>query len=141
MTDPTTLTWARRPTPLPAAAVAVRVDAVPNLLSALAGRVRDGADLRLVIGPAAAVVLGDEPELPWCEGAHYLGWEAGVLVATHSTPQPAVDLLVPSLRASVPEGCDLVALLPWGILAARTPTRPIDPAGLAHLHRDRQAGR
>ncbi len=132
--DRTALSWGRRATPLPAAAVAARSDDVPRLLAALTGRISSAdADLRLMVGAAGGVVLGPESQLPWFDGAHYLGWEAGVLVATHRIPHPPIDLLVPSLRAVLPDSCDLIAVLPWGVLAARMPARPVDLAGVERL--------
>mgnify|MGYP003378784330 CR=1 FL=1 len=57
----------------------------------------------------------------------------GVLVATHRIPHPPIDLVVPSLRAVLPDSCDLIAVLPWGVLAARMPARPVDLAGVERL--------
>lgn len=130
---PAPLTWARRSEPLPVVAVTARPDDIGALVAATADRVRAGSRLRLVAAAAGCVVLGPEPELPWFPGAVYLGREAGALVPTTLTPAPSADLVLLALRDRLPAGCDLVALLPWAVLAAPTPARPVGAAELEQL--------
>jgi len=128
--------WVSRPVPLQAVAAAAAPGDVPALLDVVAGRVRDGASLRLVVGPGGCVVLGGSDDLPWCPGAVYLGWEVGTLVPTTRSPLPAVDLLLASLRARLPAAHGLVAVVPWGVLVAPSPSRSVDLAALAAARAD-----
>ena len=131
--DPGTLTWLPREDPPAPTAVAAPPGAVPLLLAALEDRLRDGTALRLVHGPSGALVLGPADQLPWFPGAVYLAPEAGVLVPTAVAPRPAADLVVRILGDRLPADCDLVAVVPWGVLVAPTPRRPVDDAALAAL--------
>jgi hypothetical protein len=121
------LGWRARADPLPAAAATAAPAAVPALLAATAERLRAGAGLRVARDGTGCLVLGEADQLPWCPGVVYLGWEGGVLVPTTRTPTPAADLLVAALRPRLPSDCDLVAVLPWGVLATRRPVRAPDP--------------
>ena len=127
------LRWAPREVPLPVSAATAPPADTGELLDAVADRARGGAALRLVAGDAGCVVLGDVHDLPWCPGVVYLGWEAGALVPTTRSPVPAVDLVLPSLRDRLPPDHGLVVVVPWGILAAPSPTRAVDLAALEML--------
>jgi hypothetical protein len=131
MTDP--VRWVPRSVPLPVAAATAAPTATGALLEAVAERVEAGAALRLVTGQAGCVVLGTADDLPWCSGVVYLGWEAGALTLTTRSPRPSVDLLLPSLRDRLPAGHDLLAVVPWGVLAAPSPTRAVDLATVQAL--------
>jgi hypothetical protein len=124
------LSWTRREPPLPVAAVACQVQELTALLAATARRVELGRELKVVSGPGGGVVLGAAEDLPWFPGAVYLGWDAGVLVPTTRAPSLPVDFLAPSLRRRLPEGHGLLALLPWGVLAAPVPRAAVDLAAL-----------
>jgi len=129
--------WSRREPPLRAAAVAATGDVLSSLqaatiacLTAGAGHAADpagrstgapGQELRAVAGDGWLVVLGDD--LPWADGAIYLGWDSGILVPTTSAPAPPAAIL----RAALP-AADLVVLLPDRVLVSPTPVRPADPA-------------
>lgn len=118
--------WTRREPPLPAAAVAVCGAAVSGMWTAVGERVADGARLRAAAGPRWLVVLGEAGDLPWVDGARYLGWDAGLLVPTTLLPWPAADLLRAALHRAAPHS-GLFALLPGQALAAPLPVRPLDP--------------
>src|SRR5688572_20307998 len=65
--------WGPRDVPLPACGLMVRAAAA----HALAGQLLQWSDARLstlrgCVGDEALVVLGDEPALPWIDGACYL---------------------------------------------------------------------
>ena len=132
MTAPPPLTWAPRTEPLTVAAVTAVPGDVGALVAATTERVGAGASLRVAAGDGC-VVLGAADDLPWCPGAVYLGWESGVLVPTTRRPVPAVDLFGSALRSRLPTECDLVVLVPWGVLATRAPARAVDVAGLTAL--------
>lgn len=129
----TALTWRPRPEPLPAAAVTVPAPATPALAAATLLRLEAGAALRAAVAAERLLVLGEAAELPWCEGAQYLGWDAGLLLPTAVAPDLPADLLAASMRARLPADHTLVALLGGTVLAGPPPRRRADPAVLARL--------
>jgi hypothetical protein len=121
------VTWAPREPPLPAVAVAGTGDAARRLRAGAAERVAAGADLRATANADWIVVLGAEPDLPWAEGAAYLGWDAGLLLPTTSQPWPPVDLLREAVRRTAGSVAGLVVLLPDRLLVSPMPARPLEP--------------
>ncbi|MFI7354959.1 hypothetical protein ACIBTP_13525 [Streptomyces avidinii] len=129
------LRWERREPPLPAAAVLAVGDAVPGLAAAALERVRDGARLGVLAddGPdlpaadRALLVLGAEADLPWADGARYLGRDAGLLVPTTARPAPAAALWRRALGAA--EG-QLCVLVPGRALVADPPAQVTSPDAL-----------
>ncbi|WP_405528147.1 hypothetical protein OG592_09620 [Streptomyces avidinii] len=126
------LRWERREPPLPAAAVLAVGDAVPGLAAAALERVRDGARLGVLADDApglpaadrALLVLGAEADLPWADGARYLGRDAGLLVPTTARPAPAPPLWRRALGAA--EG-QLCVLVPGRALVADPPAPVTSP--------------
>ncbi|WP_405437470.1 hypothetical protein OG373_09625 [Streptomyces avidinii] len=129
------LRWERREPPLPAAAVLAVGDAVPGLAAAALERVRDGARLGVLAddGPGlpaadrALLVLGAEADLPWADGARYLGRDAGLLVPTTARPAPAAPLWRRAIGAV--EG-QLCVLVPGRALVADPPAPVTSPDAL-----------
>ncbi|GAA2796692.1 hypothetical protein RMN57_35700 [Kitasatospora sp. CM 4170] len=129
------LHWERREPPLPAAAVLALGDAVPALAAAARERLRAGARLGVLLDddpglPAAdhaLLVLGAEADLPWADGARYLGRDAGLLVPTTARPGPAAALWRRALGAV--EG-QLCALVPGRALVADPPPPLTSPDAL-----------
>jgi hypothetical protein len=121
------LRWARREPPLPPAAVAASGDAGRRLRAAVRACLGRGAELRAAAGDDWIVALGDRADLPWVDGASYLGWDAGLLVPTTLVPWPAAELV----RESPAAGEELVVLLPDRVLISAMPRRRADPAVLA----------
>ena len=129
---PVPVAWSHREPPLvPAAgtatgraardlalAAAARTDEGEAVLRA-AGHRDDGGGLRRL------VVLGDPDDLPWCAGARYLGWEAGVLVPTEQRPSVPADVLAAHAR-SVLDGAPLVIVLPGALVGLSLPVRAVD---------------
>jgi hypothetical protein len=123
--------WSRRSTPLPAAAVVASGAVAADLREDTLVRVASGARLRACVGNEGwLIVLGDPDELPWADGATYLGWDSGVLVPTLAQPWPCTDLLREPLRRLTGRQ-PLVALLPELVLAGPLPREPVDPARLS----------
>jgi MoxR-vWA-beta-propeller ternary system domain bpX5 len=120
------LAWDRREPPLQPAAVAATGSVVDSLRKATINRIDLGGELRAVGGDGWLVVLGDSADLPWADGAIYLGWDSGLLVPTTSAPSPPAGLL----RTALPQE-RLVVLLPDHVLVSKTPARGADPALLA----------
>ncbi|GIG74921.1 hypothetical protein Pfl04_33250 [Planosporangium flavigriseum] len=127
-----TLRWHRRDAPLPAAAVVASGAVMAELRADTLIRVAAGAQLRVCASQEQGwlIVLGDRAELPWADGAVYLGWDGGVLVPTLTEPWPCADLLREPLRRLVGQQVGLVALLPGLVLAGPLPREPVDPARL-----------
>lgn len=115
--------WTVRELPLPAAAVAGTDEAGVALRAAAVDRIERGAVLRAATGDGWTLILGDD--LPWADGAVYLGDDAGLLVPT--TVRPSLPAGV--LRAAF--GPEALAVLPGRVLVGPAPIRPADPASLA----------
>ncbi|MEU8210955.1 hypothetical protein AB0B85_17375 [Micromonospora sp. NPDC049044] len=127
------LRWRQRDVPLPAAAVVAADAVVPELRADTLLRVATGARLRACAGRLQRwlIVLGDRADLPWADGAVYLGWDGGVLVPTLAQPWPCADLLREPLRHLTDERAGLIALLPGLVLAGPLPREPVDARWLA----------
>ncbi|WP_328330306.1 hypothetical protein OHA70_08390 [Kribbella sp. NBC_00382] len=117
---PVEVVWSRREPPLEVVGVAAGGNVAELLREATVARLAEQR-YRVVSGEGWLVVLGEE--LPWADGAIYLGWDSGVLVPTTVVPSPPVALL----RSALPEG-ELVVLLPDRVLVADAPARAADPA-------------
>lgn len=113
------LSWSRREPPLEPTAVAGGA----ALRAATIRRLREGADLRVSFGPEWTLVLGDD--LPWADGATYLGSDDGLLVPTTLVPSTPAGLLRHALPA------DTLAVLPGAVLTGPAPLRTADPELLA----------
>jgi hypothetical protein len=135
------LSWTRRDVPLDPVAVTCRQDDADELLAATLRRVLAGHELRLAIGAGGSVVLGAGGDLPWFDGAVYLGWDRGALVPTSRAPSLPVDLVLASLRDRLPVGHGLVVVLPWAMLVAPVPVAPVDAAAVEAMVGDRSRPR
>ncbi|MGW6915339.1 bpX5 domain-containing protein [Kitasatospora sp. NPDC054939] len=133
------LRWERREPPLPAAAVLALGDALPALAAATRTRLLAGARLAVLADDAALLVLGAAAELPWADGARYLGRDADLLVPTTARPLPAAPALWRSALGARP-GL-LCALVPGHALVADPPPPAIDPAALDRFLRPAPAVR
>ena len=116
---PAPLTWARREPPLHPAAVAGGAD----LRAVTVRRLREGAGLRVAFGREWTLVVGED--LPWADGATYLGWDDGLLVPTTLAPSTPAGLLRHALPA------DVLAVLPGAVLTGQPPKHPANPELLA----------
>jgi hypothetical protein len=125
------LVWSPREPPLEPVAVTAPRHRAAALAAAAVARARAGAGLRAVASAGRVVVLGDEPDLPWCDGVTYLGRDGGLLLPTAMAPSVPADLLRAAVQRLVPPGCGLVAVLPDAVLAAPVPVRRLDAAALA----------
>lgn len=121
------ITWSRREPPLTPVAVVADTSTcsvagtVRTLAQATVERLAAGADLRVVEGDGWIVVIGLADDLPWVDGATYLGWDSGLLVRTSLQPSVPAALL----RAALPPA-DLVVALPDHVLLAPLPLRAAD---------------
>ncbi|MFD5081384.1 hypothetical protein ACFWOG_01950 [Kitasatospora sp. NPDC058406] len=121
------LGWERREPPLTAAAVLATDEAVPALAAATRDRIADGARLGVLADDTALLVLGAEDDLPWADGARYLGHDGGLLVPTTARPVPAAVLWRTALGA---EAGQLCVLTPGHALVAAPPAPATDPEAL-----------
>jgi len=96
-----TVEWTVRASPLVPAAV-VALGPVVGRLARSALRELDAGATSLVAatGSSCLLVLGDAHELPWADGAFYLGWDAGVLMPTLARPTLPVDLFAAAIKRS-----------------------------------------
>ncbi|MER6361738.1 hypothetical protein [Kitasatospora sp. NPDC001527] len=124
---PVALRWERREPPLAAAAVLAVGAAVPALAAATRERLTDGARLGVLADDTTLLVLGAERDLPWSDGARYLGHDGELLVPTTARPWPAPALWRTALGAEPGELCVLV---PGHALVAAPPAPAADPEAL-----------
>jgi hypothetical protein len=122
------LRWVLREPPLVPAAVVGFDEVVPGLAAAVRERLGRGVELRAAGDVRALLVLGMAADLPWADGARYLGWDGGMLTLTTHRPLPAAGLWRQALLREIDEG-RLVALLPGRALVTAAPRRAAD-AGL-----------
>ncbi|MFJ7244635.1 hypothetical protein ACIQWA_08285 [Kitasatospora sp. NPDC098652] len=121
------LRWERREPPLePVAALALGT-AVPALAAATRSRLAAGHRLAVAADGTALLVLGEAPDLPWADGARYLGEDDGVLVPTTARPQPGAALWRVALGAADGQLCVLV---PGHALVGDRPAPVRGPADL-----------
>ncbi|MEV6979532.1 hypothetical protein [Kitasatospora sp. NPDC093806] len=121
------LRWERREPPLTPAAVLAVGDAVPALAAATRERLADGARLGVLADDDVLLVLGAETDLPWSDGARYLGRDGELLVPTTARPLPAAPLWRAALGAAPGELC---VLTPDHALVAPVPAPATDPEAL-----------
>jgi hypothetical protein len=120
------LRWSRREPPLHPAAVAASGQQADQLRIAVRARLEAGADLRATADANWLVTIGEAADLPWVDGAIYLGWDAGLLVPTTLLPWPGPELV----RASLSVADNLVVLLPDRMLISEIPRHRADPQAL-----------
>lgn len=124
------LRWRRRDLPLACAAVAGVGPVAHRLRGATADRVGTGALIRACADAEWIVLLGDRDDLPWADGAVYLGWESGILLPTTVAPSLPAELI---RRAVGGRPTDLVAVVPGCVLVSEMPVRPVDVGRLELL--------
>jgi len=134
--EPIRPAWTDRDIPIRAAAVVVHGAAARELALSAMSRLSAGASLSAAVGHGFLVIIGDEADLPWCDGAVYLGWEAAVLVPTTRVPNPRTPLIADTARRGAGTH-DLVVVLPQIVLHTPNPRPIADPAQLINLVADR----
>ena len=125
---PLQLRWSRREPPLPVAAVAGSGTVAVRLRSGGYQRSQAGARLSATGNADWIVLLGAADDLPWADGATFLGWDSDLLVPTTRAPWPPADLVRASLRRRF--GPALAILLPERLLVSPNPARRLDPRRL-----------
>lgn len=132
-----TLSWSPQEPPRRPAAVLGREGSACRLALAVHQRGADAAGLRVAAAPGLLLVVGDEADLPWADGATYLGREEGVLLPTTLAPSVPPDLLRQALRGRTGEA-DLV-VVPGEVLVFAAAAGAPDPAWLLERARGRPA--
>jgi hypothetical protein len=127
---PIVVRWGPREPPLPAAAVTVPAGHGRALVAAVQDRVAAGIQLRAVAGSGRLIVFAEPDDLPWCPGARYLGWDAGVLLPTEIVPSVPAEVLTMAARSAT-SGVAPLVILPDAVIFASLPTQPVDVDALA----------
>lgn len=97
--------WEAREPPLPPAAVVAIGEVLPALArSTLRSLDGDSKSLTASVGASCLVIIGEARELPWADGAFYLGWDTGMLMPTLARPRLPADLVVGAIRRSIAVG-------------------------------------
>lgn len=120
------ITWDIREPPL----TPVAVLGCDEIARRLAGVVRPQvvSSLRVAVSTQNLLILGDTEDLPWVDGARYLGRDDGLLVPTTRTLSIPSDLLRAALAETMP-GQEF-AVLENRVLAFTAPIPGIDPRWL-----------
>ena len=117
--------WAPRPNPLRPAAVLGRGAVAQALAGVLAERVSGGADFDVHAGDGWVLALGDEGDLPWVDGATWLGREGSLLIPTTLEPLPDIALVSRAVARRVGQPGAWIVLLPDRLLVGvRSTGRP-----------------
>ncbi len=137
MTAPTAIRprWLTRDVPLPSVAVVARAAAVAGLARSTLRRLGAGAELAASASDDVLLVVGAETDLPWSDGAVYLGWDGGLLLPTTLHLVPSAAVIAPAARRCS-EPNDLVVVLPGQVLITKVPRPQIDRAQLSRLAGD-----
>lgn len=118
--------WTTRASPLRPAAVVALGPIVEGLArSTLRGFDAGATSLVVAADDSCLLVLGEADELPWADGAFYLGWDAGVLMPTLVQPDLPADLFAATIkrRSGVRAGEHLAC---WSGVVVRIPPSSTD---------------
>lgn len=108
--------------PLRPVAILARGPVVPILAGALAESVSRGTDLDLHAGDGYLLALGSEQDLPWVDGATWLGRDGSLLVPTTLTPLPDAGLVGRAIARRLGGGSAWIVLMPDLVLAGERST-------------------
>lgn len=133
--DAVSITWTPRRHPLAPAAVVARGAAAHRLAERLLAR-DDAALARLrgLAGPSFILVAGDAAELPWVDGAVYVGRDPAapaLLVPTALEPNVPLGLLERGVLARAGSAAPVAVLVDPPACIATASARPIDRARLS----------
>jgi hypothetical protein len=128
--------WRPRPVPLAPLAVASVGAASLAMARKLLGTGDDMLSrLRGVAGNNILLLLGEAAQLPWIDGAVYLGRDPAspsLLLPTHSEPEIAPALFERAILARFPELAAPLAVLPGdSLVVSACEARPVERARLA----------
>jgi hypothetical protein len=115
-------TWSPRDPPLLCVAVAAFGPAASALAGSTLQRLGAGQLLTASAGDGWLLVFGAAEDLPWCDGAVYLGNDSGCLVPTSQRCSVPPDLVRASLVEQRPRPADVFVLLPGHALETLMPT-------------------
>jgi hypothetical protein len=133
MPVPVGLTWTVRPEPLRPTAVLGRGSVATALSEALAGRLESGIDLEIHAAQGVVLAIGQEGDLPWVDGATWLGRDGPLLMPT--TLRPALDtgLVARAIQRRVGPDAGWIVVTPDELLTGRHATGAPDAATLKRL--------
>jgi len=118
------LGWQRREPPLPIAGVIAEGKAAIALVERLADRMRkETVDVSVYTADRMFVVLGEAQELPWIDGATWIGRDGQLLCPTALVPDLPTDLVTRAVRRSY-VGTGPTIVTPFRAFLAREASRP-----------------
>lgn len=127
--------WVEREPPLEVAAVVAIGESARRLAHRCLDRAApSGAGWSACVGSHSLLVIGSGDDLPWVDGAVYLGWDGGILLPTALAPAIPVDLLALAARRRVGAVVDDVVAC-WGsvVVVSPRPSGDLDVARLAGM--------
>jgi hypothetical protein len=113
---PMPITWESQATPLTPAAVLARGRLVPILAAVLAEHLDHGVDLDVHATDGHLLAIGEERDLPWVDGATWLGRYGSLLVPTTLRPSQEASLVARAVARRTGGESAWVVLLPDQLL-------------------------
>jgi hypothetical protein len=123
---PVVLTWAVRLEPLPPAAVLGRGSVAALLAGALADRIERGAELEVHSAADVVLAMGSEADLPWVDGATWLGRDGAMLLPTTLRPSLDPGLVRRAVERRVGAGAGWIVLIPDALFIGSHSTGVVD---------------
>lgn len=127
------INWQPRMSPLRPAAVLGVGPVAAVLARALIDRIARGGDLRVHAGPGCVLAIGEEPDLPWVDGATWLGRDGPLYTPTTLVPVLPAELLARAIARRTSSSGAWIALLPDRLLVGDTSFGIPDPSRLAAI--------
>jgi len=125
------LTWRLRAQPLPVCGVLLRGDSSRTFSARVADRNDVASSLRLAVGDGYLVAVGDASDLPWVDGAVWLGRDGPILCPTTLQPDMPSALVAGALMRNGHRG--LVVATPAIAFVSDLPAGPPSTAQLVQL--------
>jgi hypothetical protein len=129
--SPIGISWASRSVPLRPAAVLGQGSVASILARALVDGLARGVDLDVHASDGFLLAIGDEHDLPWVDGATWLGRDGPLLIPTSLEPSLDTGLLARAIARRIGAVHGWVILLPDQLL---TGERSVGVTDVGRLH-------
>lgn len=114
--SPIEISWAARAVPLRPAAVLAQGAVAPILARVVVDRLTRGVELGVHASDGFLLAIGEERDLPWVDGATWLGREGLLLIPTTLEPSLDTGLLTRAIVRRIGAVHGWVILLPGRLL-------------------------
>ncbi|MCP3878710.1 MAG: hypothetical protein GY701_10020 [Sulfitobacter sp.] len=117
------LGWLRREPPLAVAGVLAQGGVASEFASRLADTLGPASDVRVLVGDDCLVALGESGDLPWVDGAVWLGLDGPLFCPTTLQPNVPPDVAARAVTKHAGSG-GVVVLTPTIAFSAPAPIGP-----------------